>query len=418
MCIISADCGAYLKKTMKILSQRVFNTLRISYRKKYGLRLGLLSPDGCLLTGSQTDDPHCLPVLVRGRADALQQSLRWGESYVYFSAPGIMTWVIPIVDGESLLGGIAGGDVVADEAEKDHSHAINYLVEAGCSRKKASRYIKALPLWSQARTREAAYYLFDLLYQMTPFKPFLLERNRENARQQRQIAEAIQEGKHEENRKYPLREEQMLLSLMRVGDRNGARRMLNNMLAAMFLYSPKLTLIRARAIEMMGFLVRAAIEDNPAQEPLMERHQEWVGHIIASPTFEKLCEVLRHALDDFMNAIFMQGYNRSGGKVRKILTAINKNYMTNLSLDEIAEEVELSRFHVARLVKQKTGKTVTQHIRTLRVNRACELLESTDQSYIDIAYALGFSDQSYFIKQFREMTGTTPAQYRRARQLI
>jgi AraC-like DNA-binding protein len=71
---------------------------------------------------------------------------------------------------------------------------------------------------------------------------------------------------------------------------------------------------------------------------------------------------------------------------------------------------------VARLVKRSTGKTVTQHIRTLRVNRACEWLESSERSYAEIAYDLGFADQSYFIKQFREVTGTTPARYRKARQ--
>ncbi len=364
---------------------------------------------------AQSDCPCHLPVLVRGRADALQQAVRWGEPYVFFLAPGMLTWVIPLVDNETILGGITGGEVAADEDEK-RSAAINYLAEAGGSRAASAAFVQAWPVWPQSRTHEAAYFLFDLVYQMTPLRPSLLTRNRENAQQQRQIAEAIQERKDTADRKYPIREEQMLLSLMRVGDRNGARRILNEMLASMFLYSPNLVLIRARAIEMMGFLVRAAIEDNPQQEPLMERHQEWIGRIITSPSFEDLCEVLRYALDDFMNAIFMQGYNRNSGNVRKIMGVISQRYMTALSLDAVAESVGLSRFHVARLVKRSTGKTVTQHIRTLRVNKACELLESTDRPYTEIAYELGFADQSYFIKQFREMTGTTPGRYREARQ--
>ncbi len=370
-----------------------------------------------MLSCSDRDCPCRLPVLVRGRADALQQAVRWGEPYVFFLAPGIMTWAIPIVDGNTLLGGVMGGEVAAgDEDDDSRAAAINYLAEAGCSREAATRFAGRLPGWRRAETHEAAQFLFDMVYQVTGLKPQLLVRNRENAQQQRQIAEAIQQRKSVTDRKYPIREEQMLLSLMRVGDRNGARRMLNDMLASMFLYSPKLVLIRARAIEMMGFLVRVAIEDNPVQEPLMERHQEWIGRIIGAQTFELLCEVLRHALDDFMNEIFVQGFNRSSDSVRRILAVIGQRYMTSLSLDEIADAVGLSRYHVARLVKRSTGKTVTQHIRTLRVNRACELLESSDLSYVAIAYDLGFADQSYFIKQFREMTGTTPARYRQARQ--
>jgi len=368
-----------------------------------------------MLTCARKDCPCHLPVLARARADGIQQGVRWGDPYVFFLAPGVVTWMVPLVDGRKTLGGVTGGEVMAGEEDVERLRAVNYFVEAGCARGAAERYLSRLPAWPQSRTREAAASLFELVYQVTPYVPSLLTRNRENALQQRQIAEAIQAGKSAGQRRYPIREEQMLLSLMRVGDRNGARSMLNDMLAAMFLYSPNLVLIRARSVEMMGFLVRAAIEDNPQQEPLMERHQEWTGRIVESRTFEALCEVLRHALDDFMDAIFMQGYNRSSAHVRRILSLIGERFTTPLRLADIAAEVGLSRFHVARLVKRSTGKTVTQQIRALRVNRACELLETTDKPYAEIAYELGFADQSYFIKQFREMTGTTPGRYRTRR---
>jgi len=64
------------------------------------------------------------------------------------------------------------------------------------------------------------------------------------------------------------------------------------------------------------------------------------------------------------------------------------------------------------LVKQHTGKTISQHIRSMRLQEACRLLKSTNLSYSDIAYELGFTDQSYFIKQFKETMGITPAKYR------
>ncbi len=400
---------------MKILSQRIISTLSSAYRKEYGLRLSLILPDGTLQNCAKQDAVCQLPVFVRARADALQQAVRWGEPYISFIAPEIITWIIPLVNDTQLLGGISGGEVTVDDGD-DNLTAINYLAGAGCAHPVAAKFVAKLPIWPQARTHKAAQFLFDSVYQMSSLTPSLLTHNRENALQQRQIAEAIQERKLSTDRKYPIREEQMLLSLMRVGDRNGARSILNDMLAAMFLYSPKLVLIRARAIEMMGFLVRAAIEDNPVQEPLLERHQEWIGHIINSQSFEQLCEVLRHALDNFMDAIYTQGYNRSDGNVRQIMQIISQHYKSQLTLDDIADKMNLSRFHVARLIKRNTGKTMTQHIRTLRVNHARQLLETTNRTYADIAFDLGFADQSYFIKQFREMTGTTPARYRRARQ--
>ena len=215
---------------------------------------------------------------------------------------------------------------------------------------------------------------------------------------------------------YPLREERMLLSLMRVGDRNGARRMLNRMLAAIFLYSPRQAIVRARAIEMIGYLTRAAVEDSPLQEHLVERHQRWIARLVHAEDFESLCVVLRDTLDDFMDGIFLHGYNRSSKKVQNILAYLSEHYTTRITLDDLAGETGLSRSHICHLVKEHTGKTVNQHIRTMRVRRACELLEQSDMAFAEIAYDLGFTDQSYFIKQFRESMGVTPARYRRGRQ--
>jgi two-component system response regulator YesN len=402
--------------SMKILTNQVFKQLSAGYYRKYRIYPSELLLDGSLKRDTGNGAIQRLPVFTRARVDALLQATRWGETYICFIAPGVMSWIVPMVDGEDVFGGISGGEVLLEDESDDRTAAIDYLVGAGSPRRMAESYINDLPVWPQSRVREAGRYLYEEFYRISGLNPTLLERNRENAQQQRQIAEAIQEQKDNRDYKYPIREEQVLLSLMRVGDRNGARRILNNMLAAMFLYSPRLILIRARAIEMMGFLVRAAIEDNPLQEPLMERHQDCIGRIIGAATFEELCEVLRHALDDFMDAIFEQGYNRSSRRVRAIMQVISERYTTRLTLDEVADEVGLSRFHVARLIKRSTGKTMTQHIRTLRINRARELLETTDSDYIDIAYELGFADQSYFIKQFREMTGITPGRYRSTRQ--
>jgi AraC family transcriptional regulator len=68
---------------------------------------------------------------------------------------------------------------------------------------------------------------------------------------------------------------------------------------------------------------------------------------------------------------------------------------------------------VAHLVKECTGKTIQQHIRRLRIQKARTWLEETDKDFADIAHELGFSDQSHFIRHFRDVTGLTPARYRR-----
>jgi YesN/AraC family two-component response regulator len=191
--------------------------------------------------------------------------------------------------------------------------------------------------------------------------------------------------------------------------------MLNTMLAAIFLYSPREAVIRARLIEMMGYLVRAAVEDSPLLEPLLERQQKWMERVFTTEGFESLCVVVREALDDFMDGIFEQGYDRTNKKVRKALDYIGEHFAGNLRLDDVAAHVGLSTFRIAHMVKEYTGRTILQHVKRLRTEKARHLLEDSSLTCAEIAYEVGFSDQSFFTRQFREMTGTTPARYRRER---
>ena len=89
--------------------------------------------------------------------------------------------------------------------------------------------------------------------------------------------------------------------------------------------------------------------------------------------------------------------------------------MKPLRLDDIAQEVGLSSYRLAHVVKEHSGKTILQIIIHSRIQSALQLLVNTDKSCTEIAYQVGFNDQSYFIKHFRRITGVTPAHYRRTR---
>jgi AraC-like DNA-binding protein len=204
----------------------------------------------------------------------------------------------------------------------------------------------------------------------------------------------------------------MLLVLIRIGDRRGARGVLNQMLASMFLYTPRFAVVKARAIEMMGFLVRAAVEESPLQEVLMNRHQEWVIAIVDTDGFESLCEVLRNALDDFIDRIALQGFNRTNQSVARALQYVADHFMGQVSLSEAARVAGLSTYRLAHVLKETTGYSLMQHVKRQRVQRATRLLAQETMSLAEIAQVLGFSDQSHFTRHFREVMGVTPKRWR------
>mgnify|MGYP003735104917 FL=1 len=188
------------------------------------------------------------------------------------------------------------------------------------------------------------------------------------------------------------------------------------MLAAIYMSAPQLVVLRARVIELLSCLTRAAIEDNPLLEALIERNHAWTDKLIHSESFEELSESLMRALDEFIDGIHLHGVNRSNTHVHRALEFIGRSYADPISLRDVAEHVGLSTCRLAHLTKDFTGQSVLQVIHQVRIRRAEELLAKTSQSCADIAYAVGFGDQSYFTHLFKRETGLTPARYRKRRQ--
>lgn len=160
--------------------------------------------------------------------------------------------------------------------------------------------------------------------------------------------------------------------------------------------------------------MRAAIEDNPVLEPLLERQQGWMNAIVEAESFERLCETVRQSLDDFMGQIETRSYDRTNRQAAAAMAFVKQRYTTRITLADVAAAMGLSRFRAGHLVKEATGQSVFQHIKRLRVAEARRLLADTDTAYAELAYDLGFADQSTFIRQFRELTGATPARFRHA----
>ena len=122
----------------------------------------------------------------------------------------------------------------------------------------------------------------------------------------------------------------------------------------------------------------------------------------------RIWKVLRSWLDPDIQNI------RGGGddRFRKILAYLQKNYAEAISLDEIAAHIGLSRSECCRYFKRTSGQTLFVYLRQYRLHKSFRWLAETDRPISQVAQICGFPSQSYYTKEFRNLTGITPRQYR------
>jgi len=97
------------------------------------------------------------------------------------------------------------------------------------------------------------------------------------------------------------------------------------------------------------------------------------------------------------------------------ISYIEKNYSSNIKLDQIASSLFVSKEHLIRVFKNEVGMTPYQYIKDYRLRTACTFLEETNKSINEIAQAVGFLSTSSFILQFRLKYQITPSLFRKKR---
>lgn len=103
--------------------------------------------------------------------------------------------------------------------------------------------------------------------------------------------------------------------------------------------------------------------------------------------------------------------SNTGESIRLAIGYIRSHIFNKLTLDEVAEEVGLSKYHFSREFKKATGMTVVSYINTVRCTNARKLLLKNEYSIHDIAIKCGFENDSYFSKTFKKHIGLLPSDF-------
>ena len=103
----------------------------------------------------------------------------------------------------------------------------------------------------------------------------------------------------------------------------------------------------------------------------------------------------------------------AGGTLRRVRAYIDGHIGEHISLDELAREAGVSRFHFARQFRLSTGESAMEYLRRIRIERSKSILQTHVSTIAEVAARLGFSDQSHFTRIFGRLVGVSPGSFAR-----
>ena len=317
------------------------------------------------------------------------ESIRWDNKYIYYCPCGYIFIAVPIFDEQMILRtGVITGPILMGELEDftDVPDLPNY------STKKVNditNLISAIfvPIFNKSTPTDSKEDFLNTIYKELSFlKPAL---------------------------DYPLELEKDLQKSIADHDKSQSKELLNKLLGQIFFYSNgDLKIIKSRVIELLSLLSRSAIDAGADIHQILTQNTNYIEEIEKFQSLEKLSIWLSDIISRFVNYVFEFNAVKHSDVMYKITAYIKNNYMNKITLTDISEHVYLSKMYVSKIFKEEMKITLSEYINKVRIEKSSSLLLDSSLSIADIAILVGFEDQSYFTKVFKNIMGVSPGKYK------
>jgi len=381
-----------------------------------------------LIQSSSEGEKRCFKSFSNG----MLKSAEYGFPYIFRCHTGIIEWAAPFLHEGELLGSFISGGVLMRKPDSSFLKDIKKLDKSlGLKESQLEEILKRIKIASEKKVKAAADILHIMASYLTKMELIDIKLHQEKYIQQARISEEIQRIKRKElellekeeknensfisiSSLYPLETERELLRRVRLGDKEGAKEVLNKILGKiLFKNAGQTELIRARILELAVVLSRAAVEAKAELEMILGLNFEYIQELGKIKSIEELCIWIVKVLDRFTESVYENRNIKNVDIIRKTRGFIRANYKKKIKLIDISKAIYLSPYYLSHIFKKETRSTLLEYLTKVRIEEAKYLLENTQWNTTRISFEVGYSDQSYFCKVFKKLEGISPSNYRK-----
>jgi AraC-like DNA-binding protein len=369
-----------------------FETFKNQYAEKYRFDLCLIDARGKRVRGGISElQCDCKGLSDDRRRQCAEQTRYWGETVIQLCCDnGFAMWSVPVTENNRLVGGlVVQGVDLEGQAPDFHEHV-----------------------------QTAANALLQLALDANLIHSAEIELARQHALREQDRFLAIEAGKkdvaRDDIRTLYLMEEPDLLSAIKQGETGNARSILNRILAGIYgLSGDRMELLKSSVLELVVMMSRAAVEAGAEPAIVLGRNYRSLVELSRIDDEEDLADWVRRMLETLIDSIRTYHEYPHSLLLIKAVKHMQANLHQHLRRDDVARVAGLSPSHFSKIVTERMGRSFTQLLTQMRVNRAKELLLHTEKSLSEVAIECGFFDQSHFSKSFRSHTNLSPGEFRR-----
>lgn len=225
-----------------------------------------------------------------------------------------------------------------------------------------------------------------------------------------------QEDESSHDRYHVYQTEREMLNAVRSGNLDYKRALNNSMMSSNGVpvkSSDPMEAARVSNIVFCTLVTRAAMEGGLSPEQAYALGDYYIQACVQAKNVEDLSSISRSMYDDFVRRVHRLRTGPSySPEIRRCCDEMLQHPEQKFSAERLSLLVGYSPYYLSRKFRAETGKSISDYLSFVRIERAKQLLLNPDLPVQDISDALGFSTRSYFSQTFHQLTGETPSQYR------
>ncbi|HKM29069.1 MAG TPA: helix-turn-helix domain-containing protein [Anaerovoracaceae bacterium] len=347
-------------------------------------------------------------------SSAGQFASRLGEPYIFICRVGFTNIATSLIVDGQYIGYFIAGPIIMGELRESTSAKISDLNDLDDSTLALVKmFASKMTVYEPNQVSQLALLFYNsVITSINGNSDYSALRNQ--YKDQAQINTNIRRYKKmHQDMDYPYDLEKTLIGHITDGQTEAAKKCIAELIDRIStLESGELAAIKAKVLWLFAIIIRLATEKHASLRETLDADSEVIIKLSEADSYKSLKAMSINLVETITSNMITSVYSGSSSIIAKALQYINRNYKDKITLTDIENNLNVNGSYFSSLFRHEMGITFTEYLNQVKIDYACQLLETTNLSIIDISLATGYEDQSYFTKVFKKCTGETPKQHR------